>query len=65
MPVDNLHDFPRAEYQRRLDGLRALMAERGMDAALVTTEANHRYFTGHVTHRWSHHYVAIFALLPL
>ena len=65
MPVDDLHDFPRAEYQRRLDGLRALMAERGMDAALVTTEANHRYFTGHVTHRWSHHYVAIFALLPL
>ena len=65
MPVDDLHDFPRAEYQRRLDGFRALMAERGMDAALVTTEANHRYFTGHVTHRWSHHYVAIFALLPL
>ena len=65
MPVADLHEFPRAEYQRRLDGLRALMAERDMDAVLVTTEANHRYFTGHVTHRWSHHYVAIFALLPL
>jgi Xaa-Pro dipeptidase len=65
MPISDLNDFPREEYQRRLDGLRALMAERGMDAVLVTTEANHRYFTGHVTHRWSHHYVAIFALLPL
>ena len=65
MLVGDLHDFPCAEFQRRLDGLRTLMAERDIDAALITTEANHRYFTGHVTHRWSHHYVAIFALLPL
>ena len=58
-------DFSPKEYQQRLSKLRVLMAERGIDAVLVTTEANHRYFTGHVTHRWMHQYTAMFALLPL
>ena len=58
-------DFSLKEYQQRLSKLRVLMAERGIDAVLVTTEANHRYFTGHVTHRWMHQYTAMFALLPL
>ena len=58
-------DFSPKEYQQRLSKLRVLMAKRGIDAVLVTTEANHRYFTGHVTHRWMHQYTAMFALLPL
>lgn len=58
-------DFSTEEYQQRLSKLRALMAERDMDAVLITTEANHRYFTGHVTHRWMHQYTAMYALLPL
>ena len=65
MPADDLTAFTREEHQRRLDGLRALMAAHNMDAVLVTTEANHRYFTGHETHRWTHKYTGIFALLPL
>ncbi len=61
---DTTAEFPAAEYQRRLSGLRALMAARDIDAVLLSTESNHRYFTGHVTHRWSHKYTGIFALLP-
>ena len=58
-------DFRLEEFRRRMNGLRELMAASDMDAVLVTTEANHRYFTGHETHRWMHKYVAMFALLPL
>jgi Xaa-Pro dipeptidase len=65
MSADEMNDFAPEEFHRRLEGLRKLMAASDMDAVLVTTEANHRYFTGHVTHRWSHKYVALFALLPL
>ena len=65
MSTDDLSAFAPEEYQRRLTGLRALMAENDMDAVLITTDANHRYFTGHVTHRWMHKYTALFALLPL
>ncbi len=60
-----MNEFAAEEYQRRLAGLRALMKARDVDAVLLTTESNHRYFTGHVTHRWSHKYTGIFALLPL
>jgi Xaa-Pro dipeptidase len=65
MEKENLAIFAAEEYQRRLAGLKALMAENNMDAVLITTEANHRYITGHVTHRWTHNYTAIFALVPL
>ena len=65
MSTDDLSLFTPEEYQHRLAGLRQLMAEHNIDAVLLTTEANHRYFTGHVTHRWTHKYVAIYALLPL
>ena len=56
--------FPAAEYERRLAGLKELMAADDLDAVLITTEANHRYFTGHAAHRWTHKYTAIMALLP-
>lgn len=64
MLAEDLADFPAAEYQRRLQGLRALMAAADMDAVLLTTDSNHRYFTGHATHRWMHKYTGIYALLP-
>ena len=64
MLAEDLADFPAAEYQRRLQDLRALMAANDMDAVLLTTDSNHRYFTGHATHRWMHKYTGIFALLP-
>jgi Xaa-Pro dipeptidase len=65
MSSDDLCIFAPEEYQRRWTGLKELMAESNMDAVLITTDSNHRYFTGHVTHRWTHKYTAIFALLPL
>jgi Xaa-Pro dipeptidase len=65
MLTEDLSDFAPEEYQRRLAGLRELMAANEMDAVLLTTDSNHRYFTGHVTHRWMHKYTALFALLPL
>jgi creatinase len=37
--------FPAAEMQRRLDGLRAIMAARGFDAALFTSIHNINYFS--------------------
>lgn len=63
--MDGMNDFAPDEFQFRLQGLRKLMVVSDMDAVLITTESNHRYFTGHVTHRWTHKYVPIFALLPL
>lgn len=38
--------FPMQEYQRRLDALRGVMAERGLDAMLTTTPENLTYLTG-------------------
>ena len=65
MLTDDLNDFALEEYQRRLAGLREMMAQSNMDAVLINTDANHRYFSGHATHRWTHKYTALFALLPL
>ncbi|MBM3542371.1 MAG: aminopeptidase P family protein, partial [Alphaproteobacteria bacterium] len=41
--------FPMAEYERRLAELRGRMAERGVDAMLVTTPENLHYLTGYET----------------
>lgn len=38
--------FPMQEYQRRLDALRGVMAERDLDAMLTTTPENIAYLTG-------------------
>ncbi|MDE3257010.1 MAG: Xaa-Pro peptidase family protein [Gemmatimonadota bacterium] len=58
-------DFDACEYERRLTGLRDLMSRDRLDAVLITTDTNHRYFTGHWTHRWGHKFTSLFALLPL
>ena len=65
MLAEGLVDFITEEYHRRVEGLRQRMARDRVDAVLLTTEANHRYFTGHASHRWMHKYTAIFAILPL
>ncbi len=41
------------------------MSRNRMDAVLITTDTNHRYFSGHWTHRWGHKFTSLFALLPL
>ncbi len=44
----DFHDFPEAEYEGRCQRARALMAESGLDALLVSVGNNYRYFTGHL-----------------
>ncbi len=38
--------FPKAEYERRFDAARTLMAERGLDALLLTNHQNINYYGG-------------------
>jgi Xaa-Pro aminopeptidase len=64
MLTQDFADFTPEEYAQRLTRLRMLMTEASLDAILLTTDSNHRYFTGHWTHRWMHKYTALFALLP-
>ncbi len=40
-------DFPKAEFEARYAKARALMADRGLDALLVTERLNYQYFSGH------------------
>lgn len=65
MLTEDFSDFPAEEYAGRMSRLRGLMEAGGLDAVLLTTDANLRYFTGHATHRWLHKFTALFALLPL
>jgi Xaa-Pro aminopeptidase len=44
--------FPVAEYQNRLARAQKMMAQAGLDALLLTTEAELRYFTGFLTRFW-------------
>ena len=41
--------FPMAEYHRRLEGVRHALAERELDALVVTTPENLFYLTGYQT----------------
>ena len=40
-------DFPEEEFEARYAKARALMADRGIDALLVTERLNYQYFSGH------------------
>jgi len=40
-------DFPKAEYERRLQTTKELMRERGVDGLLMTSEENVAYFSGY------------------
>ena len=57
-------DFPAEEYEGRYRRLRAEMDERGIDAILVTNEANHRYFDGFCGQVFSIVHYYFFALFP-
>jgi Xaa-Pro dipeptidase len=45
-------EFPREEYERRVEAVRRRFVERGGHALLVADEANYRYITGHHTEAW-------------
>jgi Xaa-Pro dipeptidase len=44
--------FPAAEYGRRWERLRTLMAREDIDALLVTTQPNYEYLSGHRSMAW-------------
>ncbi|MEZ5876760.1 MAG: aminopeptidase P family N-terminal domain-containing protein [Tepidamorphaceae bacterium] len=44
--------FPQAEFAQRTERAQALMAQADLDALLLTTEAEIRYFTGYLTRFW-------------
>jgi Xaa-Pro aminopeptidase len=44
--------FPQIEFENRLIRAQSLMAEEGLDALLLTTEPEVRYFTGFLTQFW-------------
>lgn len=44
--------FPEAEYRARTRAVQAAMARAGLDALLLTTEADLRYFSGYLTRFW-------------
>ncbi len=44
--------FPEAEFAQRTEKAQARMAEAGLDAMLLTTEPEVRYFTGFLTQFW-------------
>ena len=60
----NLAEFEITEYERRLERAQRLMTDQKIDALFVCTQANFRYFTGHVTHRWLNNFTPLFALVP-
>jgi Xaa-Pro dipeptidase len=57
-------DFPETEYEARWERLRARMAAAGLDAVLLTTEANMRYFAGLKTTIFRLKMRPMFAILP-
>ena len=44
--------FPATEYQERVGRAQVMMAQSGLDALLLTTEPELRYFTGFLTRFW-------------
>ena len=47
-----IRGFETSEYKSRVDRAQRMMAEDGIDALLLTTEQNVRYFTGYLTRFW-------------
>lgn len=58
-------EFPQEEYRRRVEKAMAAMGERGIDAMLLTTEENLRYFAGGpLTELFQDKFNDFFLLLP-
>ena len=45
-------EFPKHEYESRLNKIQNLMGEEGIDVLLITAKQNYRYITGHYTETW-------------
>ena len=56
--------FPTSEYQARTERAQVMMAERRIDALLLTTEPEVRYFTGYLTRFWESPARPWFLILP-
>ena len=57
-------EFPQAEFEGRWERARGGMAERGLDALLITSETNYRYLSGHPTQVWFNKFRPTFMVLP-
>ncbi|MBL4749287.1 MAG: aminopeptidase P family protein [Amylibacter sp.] len=57
-------DFPTAEFETRMMSAQSAMAEAGMDAILLCTEAELRYFSGFRTQFWQSPTRPWFLVLP-
>ena len=57
--------FPVEEYERRTTAAQTMLAEQGLDALLVCTEPEVRYFTGFFTPFWQSPTRPWFVVLPL
>jgi len=57
-------DFPDSEYEARYNKLRALMPDLGVEAVILTTETDIRYFTGFKTVIFRLKMRPMFAILP-
>jgi len=56
--------FPDSEYEHRLERIHCAMAQAGMDAILLTTEADIRYVTGFATQFWQSPTRPWFVVIP-
>lgn len=59
-----MQGFEPTEYQARVAGLQSAMLAEGLDALLLTTEADVRYLTGFLTRFWESPSRAWFLVLP-
>lgn len=57
--------FPTSEFETRLNRARQLMAEHNLDALLLTTEPELRYFLGFLTQFWQSPTRPWFMVVPL
>jgi Xaa-Pro aminopeptidase len=57
--------FPQAEFRARTERAQTLMADSGLDAMLLTTEADIRYFTGFLTQFWQSPKRPWFVVVPV
>ena len=56
--------FPASEFEARTAKAQALMADRGFDALLLSTEPEVRYFTGYLTRFWESPTRPWFVIVP-
>lgn len=57
-------DFDLEEYQGRLSRFQRLLGDAGIGGVIISSEANHRYFTGHASDRWFNWSRPIFSVIP-